>query len=135
MVPVYGTRTITKGSMVRNSAPVALVQCLLDHGVEVHVADSSVLDARVPPLGLRALEESLNDERAFAREGVADAVLNADVVVVGHPCEQDRRSLVRLRPRVVLDVSGELTRALTAEERALLAPRVVLSIATNVGTP
>lgn len=134
-VAVVGIGFKAGASDVRNSAPVALVQRLLDHGVEVHVADSSVLDARVPPLGLLALEESLNDKRAFAREVVADAVLHADVVVVGHPCEEDRRALVRLQPRIVLDVSGELTRALTAEERALLAPRVVLSIPNATVTP
>lgn len=134
-VAVVGIGFKAGASDVRDSAPVALVQRLLDHRVEVHVADSSVLDARVPPLGLLALEESLNDKRAFARESVAEAVLDADVVVVGHPCEEDRRALVRLKPRVVLDVSGELTRALTAEERALLAPRVVLSAPPRVTTP
>ncbi|MBK8168965.1 MAG: nucleotide sugar dehydrogenase [Sandaracinaceae bacterium] len=134
-VAVIGIGFKAGASDVRDSAPVALVQRLLDHRVEVHVADSSVLDARVPPLGLLALEQSLNDKRAYARESVADAVLHADVVVVGHPCEEDRRTLVRLQPRVVLDVSGELTRALTAEERALLAPRVVLSTPARKAVP
>ncbi|CAN5654027.1 nucleotide sugar dehydrogenase [soil metagenome] len=111
---------------VRDSAPVALVQRLLDLGIEVHVADSAVLDAKIPPLGILALEQSLGDARAHARESVPQAVQGADVVVVGHPCAADRNALVRLRPKVVLDASGELTRMLTAEERALLAPVSVL---------
>ncbi len=114
---------------VRDSAPVALVQRLLDLGVDVHVTDSAVLAAKVPPLGLAALEHSLGDARANARESVAQAIEGADVVVVGHPCPEDRKALVRLRPKMVLDVSGELTRMLSAEERALLAPVVVLGTA------
>lgn len=111
---------------VRDSSPVALVQRLLDLGIDVHVTDSAVLAAKIPPLGIQALEHSLGDARARARESVAEAVSGADLVVVGHPCDADRRALVRLRPKVVLDASGELTRMLTAEERALLAPVVVL---------
>lgn len=132
-VAVVGIGFKVGAADVRDSSPVALVQRLLDLGLEVHVTDSAVLDARIPPLGMQALEASLGDARARAKESVAHAVRDADVVVVGHPCEEDRRALVRLRPKVVLDASGELTRMLSAEERALLAPVVVLG--THYRTP
>jgi hypothetical protein len=49
-------------------------------------------------------------------------------VVVGHPCEADRRALVALSPRVpILDAAGELSRRLSDEERQVLAPVVVLA--------
>jgi len=117
---------------VRDSAPVMLVLALLDAGLEVSVADSSVIDARVPPLGLLALEAALDDPRARAVESVAEAVEGADVVVVAHPSEADRRALVALwtarrGPRgVVLDAGGELSRKLSEPEREVLAPVVVL---------
>jgi GDP-mannose 6-dehydrogenase len=117
---------------VRDSAPVMLVLALLDAGLEVAVADSSVIDARVPPLGLLALEAALDDPRARAVESVAEAVDGADVVVVAHPSEADRRALVALwtsgrGPRgVVLDAGGELSRKLSEPEREALSPVVVL---------
>lgn len=117
---------------VRDSAPVMLVQALLDRGVEVSVADSAVLDARVPPLGLAALEVALGDPRARAVASVREAVVSAEVVVVAHPSELDRRELVNLWTEgrgplgVVLDAGGELSRRLTAPERDVLAPVVVL---------
>lgn len=117
---------------VRDSAPVMLVQALLDHGLEVRVSDSAVLDARVPPLGLRALEAALDDPRARPVESVAEACEGADVVVVAHPSDADRRALVALwregrGPRgVVLDAGGELSRKLSEPERDALAPVVVL---------
>ncbi len=113
---------------VRDSAPVNLVRALLDAGVEVAVADGAVLDARVPPLGLDALRAALGDPRAHAKPSVAEALVDADVIVVGHPSAEDRRALVDLRPTVpVLDAGGELTRALSDEERRTLAPVVVLA--------
>jgi GDP-mannose 6-dehydrogenase len=122
---------------VRDSAPVMLVQALLDAGLEVAVSDSEVIDARVPPLGILALEAALDDPRARAVESVAEAVAGADVVVVAHPSEADRRALVALwgehrspqhrGPRgVVLDAGGELSRRLSAPERDALAPVIVL---------
>lgn len=113
---------------VRDSAPVRLVRALLDAGVHVTVADSAVLDARVPPLGLAALEAALGDPRAQAAPDVAHAIAGADVIVVGHPCERDRRALVALAPDVpILDSAGELSRGLSPDERASLAPVVVLA--------
>jgi hypothetical protein len=49
-------------------------------------------------------------------------------VVVGHPGEADRRALVALSPLKVplLDAAGELSRKLSAEEREVLAPVVVI---------
>lgn len=117
---------------VRDSAPVLLVGALLDAGVEVCVADAAVIDARVPPLGLAALEAALDDPRARAMERLEDAVADADVIVVAHPSEADRRALVALwsagrAPRgVVLDAGGELSRKLSAPEREVVAPVVVL---------
>ncbi|MDQ3033557.1 MAG: nucleotide sugar dehydrogenase [Myxococcota bacterium] len=128
---------------VRDSAPVTLVQALLDAGLDVAVSDSAVLDARVPPLGLLALEAALDFTgsgtsasgtvtRARAVASVAEAVEGADVVVVAHPSELDRRALVALwaegrGPRgVVLDAGGELSRKLTPPEREALAPVIVL---------
>lgn len=131
-VAVIGVGFKPGASDVRDSAPVALVLALLDAGLEVAVADSSVIDARVPPLGLLALEAALDDSRARAVESVAEAVEGADVVVVAHPSEADRRALVALwtegrGPRgVVLDAGGELSRKLSEPERAVLAPVVVL---------
>ncbi|MBX3276022.1 MAG: nucleotide sugar dehydrogenase [Sandaracinaceae bacterium] len=113
---------------VRDSAPVKLVRELLDRGVHVTVADSAVLDARVPPLGLEALRQALGDPRAQAAPSVAHAVRGADVVVVGHPSRADRDALVALRPRVpILDAGGELTRTLSETERALLSPVVLIN--------
>jgi len=114
---------------VRDSAPVAMAIALLDRGVAVSVADANVLDARVPPLGIDALRVALGDPRAIACESVEDAVQGADVIVVGHPAEADRRALVSLAPSLkgrVLDVSGELSRALSEAERRSLAPVDVL---------
>jgi GDP-mannose 6-dehydrogenase len=114
---------------VRDSAPVAMAIALLDRGVAVSVADANVLDARVPPLGIDALRVALGDPRAVACESVDDAVRSADVIVVGHPAESDRRALVALAPSLkgrVLDVSGELSRALSEHERRSLAPVDVL---------
>ncbi len=117
---------------VRDSAPVLLVGALLDRGLEVRVADAAVIDARVPPLGLAALEAALDDPRARAMESIEEAVDGADVVVVAHPSEADRRALVALwsgkrGPRgVVLDAGGELSRKLSAPEREVVAPVVVL---------
>jgi GDP-mannose 6-dehydrogenase len=115
---------------VRDSAPVAMVGALLDRGVAVRVADANVLDARVPPLGIEALRVALGDPRAVACETVDEAIDGADVIVVGHPADADRRALVRLAPTLgpgrVLDVSGELSRALTEHERRSLAPVEVL---------
>ncbi len=113
---------------VRDSAPVRLVRALLDAGVHVTVADSAVLEARLPPLGLAALEAALGDPRAYAAPTVEHAIAGADVIVVGHPCEEDRRTLVDLAPSVpILDSAGELSRALSPDERASLAPVVVLA--------
>lgn len=142
-VAVIGIGFKPGASDVRDSAPVALVEALLEAGLEVRVADSAVLDARVPPLGLRALEAALGisadapaggegARRARAVESVAEAVEDAEVVVVAHPAQEDRRALVALwsegrAPRgVVLDAGGELSRELSEPERAALAPVVVL---------
>lgn len=114
---------------VRDSAPVAMAITLLDRGIAVRVADANVLDARIPPLGIDALRVALGDPRAIACETVDDAVDGAEIVVVGHPAEADRRALVRLAPSLkgrVLDVSGELSRALSEHERQSLAPVDVL---------
>lgn len=117
---------------VRDSAPVQLVQALLDAGLTVSVTDSAVLDARVPPLGILALEAALDDPRARAAASVEDAVAGAEVVVVAHPCAEDREALVALwksgkGPRgVVLDAGGELSRKLSEPERSVLSPVVVL---------
>lgn len=115
-------------SDVRDSAPVKLVHRLLDLGVHVTVADAGILDATVPPLGIDALRAALGDPRAQAAPSVEHAVAGADVVVVGHPCEADRRALVSLHPDVpILDAAGELSRKLSDAEREALAPVVVLS--------
>ncbi|MCB9595055.1 MAG: nucleotide sugar dehydrogenase [Sandaracinaceae bacterium] len=112
---------------VRDSAPVKLVRELLDRGVHVTVADSAVLDARVPPLGLLALQQALGDPRAQAAPTVAHAVAGADVIVVGHPCRADRDAIVALEPTVpILDAGGELTRTLSDAERERLAPVVLI---------
>lgn len=113
---------------VRDSAPVRMVGILLDAGVHVTVADSAVLDARVPPLGLDALRAALGDPRAQAAPSVAHAIAGADVIVVGHPSDADRAALVELSPDVpILDSAGELTRKLSEDERKALAPVVVLA--------
>lgn len=115
-------------SDVRDSAPVRLVRALLDRGVHVVVADAAILESKVPPLGLDALRAALGDPRAHAAPDVAHAIAGADVIVVGHPCATDRRELVALQPSApILDAGGELTRKLTDEERAALAPVVVLA--------
>lgn len=115
-------------SDVRESAPLALVRRLLDEGVHVTVADAGVVDATIPPLGVDALRAALGDPRAQVAPDVAHAVAGADVVVVGHPCEADRRALVALEPKVpILDAAGELARALSDDEREVLAPVVVLA--------
>jgi len=115
-------------SDVRDSAPVRLVHRLLDEGVHVTVADAGILDATVPPLGLEALRAALGDPRAHAAPDVAHAVAGADVIVVGHPCEADRRALVELSPGVpILDAAGELSKELSDAEREVLAPVVVLA--------
>lgn len=112
---------------VRDSAPVRLVRALLDAGVHVTVADSAVLDATVPPLGLDALRAALGDPRAQAAPSVAHAIAGADVVVVGHPSAEDRRALVALKPTVpLLDAAGELSRKLSESDRESLAPVIVL---------
>ncbi len=115
-------------SDVRDSAPVRLVHALLDRGLHVAVADAGILDATVPPLGVDALRAALGDPRAHAAASVAEAILGADVVVVGHPGEADRRALVALSPleAPLLDAAGELSRKLSAEERDVLAPVVVI---------
>jgi hypothetical protein len=106
---------------------VRLVGKLLDAGIHVSVADAAVLDARVPPLGLAALEAALGDGRAMAEETVEAAIRDAEVIVVGHPCEADRRALVALAPTVpLLDAAGELTRRLSDAERESLRPVVVV---------
>ncbi|MEM9071721.1 MAG: nucleotide sugar dehydrogenase [Myxococcota bacterium] len=113
---------------VRDSAPVRLVAKLLDAGVHVTVADSAVLDSRVPPLGLAALQAALGDPRAQAAPDVEHAIAGADVIVVGHPSEADRRALVALQPSVpILDSAGELSRKLSDDERETLTPVVVLA--------
>ncbi len=112
---------------VRDSAPVRMVGKLLDAGIHVTVADSAVLDSRVPPLGLDALRAALGDPRAQAAPSVAHAIAGADVIVVGHPSDADRAALVELAPKVpILDSAGELTRKLSDDERKVLAPVVVL---------
>ncbi|HEY2365278.1 MAG TPA: nucleotide sugar dehydrogenase [Polyangiaceae bacterium] len=106
---------------VRDSAPMKLVQALLDAGVEVSVVDSAVLAARIPPLGLDALRAALRDERARPSASIADAVQQADVIVAAHPCPADCRTLAEMAPAVpIIDAAGELTRALSAEQRARL---------------
>jgi hypothetical protein len=55
------------------------------------------------------------------------AVKSADVIVVGHPCPEDRDALVALAPTVpILDCGGELTRHLSDEEREALSPVVLV---------
>ena len=106
---------------VRDSAPMKLVQALLDAGVEVSVVDSAVLAARIPPLGLDALRAALRDERARPSASIADAVQRADVIVVAHPSPADCRTLAEMAPKVpVIDAAGELTRHLSPEARARL---------------
>ena len=121
-------------SDVRDSAPVRLVHRLLDAGIHVTVADAGILDATVPPLGIDALRAALGDPRAHAAPDVAHAIAGADVVVVGHPTDADRRELVALRASAalasgvpILDAAGELSRTLSDEEREVLAPVIVLS--------
>ena len=85
-----------------------------------------MLAASVPPLGLEALRAALGDPRAHVASSVAEACLEADLVVAAHPSGDDRRALVALRPRLpVLDVAGELSRALSESERDELAPVVL----------
>ena len=68
------------------------------------------------------------DEPYIDRATLAHLVNLTDLIVVGHPSRTDREALVALRPRVpVLDASGELSRALSAEDRRSLAPVVVLA--------
>jgi GDP-mannose 6-dehydrogenase len=106
---------------VRDSAPMKLVQALLDAGVEVSVVDSAVLAARIPPLGLDALRAALRDERARPSASIADAAQQADVIVCAHPCPADCRTLAEMAPTVpIIDAAGELTRALSPAERARL---------------
>jgi GDP-mannose 6-dehydrogenase len=106
---------------VRDSAPMKLVQALLDAHVEVSVVDSAVLAARIPPLGLEALRAALRDERARPSASIADAVQQADVIVAAHPCAADARTLAEMAPTVpIIDAAGELTRHLSAEARARL---------------
>lgn len=127
-VAIVGVGFKPGASDVRDSAPVRLVRRLLDEGVHVSVADAGILDATIPPLGLDALRAALGDPRANAAPDVEHAVAGADVIVVGHPGEPDRRALVALHPRVpILDAAGELSRKLSAEEREALAPVVVLA--------
>lgn len=128
-VAIVGVGFKPGASDVRDSAPVRLVHALLDRGVHVAVADAGILDATVPPLGVDALRAALGDPRAHAAASVAEAVAGADVVVVGHPGEADRRALVALSPleAPVLDAAGELSRRLSREEREVLAPVVVLA--------
>lgn len=127
-VAIIGIGFKPGASDVRDSAPVRLVHQLLDRGVHVAVADAGILDATVPPLGIDALEAALGDKRAHSASSVAEAVRDADVVVVGHPGEADRRALVALSPldAPLLDAAGELSRKLSAEERDVLAPVVVI---------
>lgn len=106
---------------VRDSAATKLVQALLDAKVEVSVADSAVLAARVPPLGLDALRAALRDARATPSASIADAVQNADVIVVAHPCVADCKTLAAMAPKApIIDTAGELSRKLDAEARARL---------------
>jgi GDP-mannose 6-dehydrogenase len=113
---------------VRDSAPVRLVLALLDAKVDVAVADSAVLAARIPPLGLAALRAALGDERAQASASVADAVQGADVIIAAHPCTADCLTLAAMRPGVpVLDAAGELARRLDPEARAGLNLVAVLA--------
>jgi len=131
-VAVVGIGFKPGASDVRDSAPVQLVTALLDAGMTVAVADASVTDARIPPLGLLALEAALDDPRARAVDTIAEAVEGADVVVVAHPCLADRQALVALYQSgrgpsgVLLDAGGELSRKLSSPEREVLAPVVVL---------
>lgn len=112
---------------VRDSAAVRLVGELLDRGVYVTVADSAVLDARIEPRGLDALRAALGDPRAHAAPTLEKAVKSADVIVVGHPCREDRDALVAMAPAVpILDCGGELTRHLSDEEREALSPVVLV---------
>ncbi|MFK7984668.1 MAG: nucleotide sugar dehydrogenase [Sandaracinaceae bacterium] len=127
-VAIVGVGFKPGASDVRDSAPVRLVHRLLDLGMQIRVADAGILDATVPPLGLKALEAALGDPRAAAAPDVASAIEDADVVVVGHPSEADRRALVALCPATpILDAAGELSRKLSEEERARLSPLVVLA--------
>ncbi len=127
-VAIVGVGFKQGASDVRDSAPVRLVHRLLDAGLHVAVADAGILGATVPPLGVDALRAALGDPRAHPASSVAEAVEGADVVVVGHPCEEDRRALVASSPRVpILDAAGELSRKLSAREREVLAPVVVLA--------
>lgn len=131
-VAIVGVGFKPGASDVRDSAPVMLVHRLLDAGIHVAVADAGILDATVPPLGVDALRAALGDPRAHPASSVAEAIEGADVVVVGHPGEADRRALVALGPRApILDAAGELSRRLSAEEREVLAPVVVLSRRRN----
>ncbi len=127
-VAIVGVGFKPGASDVRDSAPVRLVHRLLDAGVHVSVSDAAILDATVPPLGIDALRAALGDPRAHAAPDVAHAAAGADVIVVGHPSRADREALVALAPDVpILDAAGELSRKLSDEERAALAPVVVLS--------
>jgi GDP-mannose 6-dehydrogenase len=127
-VAIVGVGFKPGASDVRDSAPVRLVHRLLDAGLHVAVADAGILDATVPPLGVDALRAALGDPRAHPASSVAEAVEGADVIVVGHPCDADRRALVASSPRVpILDAAGELSRTLSAQEREVLAPVVVLA--------
>jgi GDP-mannose 6-dehydrogenase len=102
---------------VRDSAPVRLVAALLDAGVSVSVADSGVLAATIPPLGIDALRSALGDPRAEAADSVARAVDGADAVVAAHPSPADARALAMLSLRIpVLDAAGELARVLSRDE-------------------
>ncbi|HLV65939.1 MAG TPA: nucleotide sugar dehydrogenase [Polyangiaceae bacterium] len=127
-VAVIGVGFKPGASDVRDSAPVRLVHRLLDAGVHVAVADAGILDATVAPLGVDALRAALGDPRAHPASSVAEAIDGADVVVVGHPGQADRQALVALSPLSVplLDAAGELSHKLSAAEREVLAPVIVI---------
>lgn len=117
---------------VRDSATVKIVHALLDAGVDVSVADTAVLAARIPPLGLDALRAALRDGRADVSASVADAILGADVIVMAHPSADDCHALASLRPGVpMLDAAGEFTRTVEPEDRAGLRVTEVLARGTR----
>ncbi len=117
---------------VRDSAAVKLVLALLDAGVSVSVADSAVLAARIPPLGLAAIRAALKDDRAEAASSVADAIRDADVIVAAHPSADDCHTLAAIRPRVpVLDAAGELLHTLGPDASAGLHVIEVLARGTR----
>lgn len=103
---------------MRDSPLVTLAERLLGKGHEVAIFDRSVKVSRLLGKNKEFIEREIPHLDRLLRESAEEALLNAEVVVVGHADVAARQAIIAISPKVrIVDLSGyaDLREAPSAE--------------------